>query len=82
MKVKELIEKLQTLDSEQTIACYTNDEGLRDNTGPVQIFEIVNIQEIDAESSRLEEGQGKPQLKFGKSSCSSKYVLLELTSDV
>ncbi|HHC6507148.1 TPA: hypothetical protein ACN32Z_004425 [Vibrio parahaemolyticus] len=82
MKVKELIEELQKLDPEQCVTCYSEDEGLKTNDGPVQIFKIQDVSEAETESSRLNEGSGKPWLKFGKSDNSSKFVLLEITSDI
>lgn len=81
MKIKELIKKLQEFDQEQSIACYSEDEGLRTDEGPIQIFEVLNVSEAEAESSRLDDGRGKPWLKFGKTENSSKYVLIEITSD-
>ncbi|MDL2197486.1 hypothetical protein QQF45_00250 [Halopseudomonas aestusnigri] len=81
MKIKDLIEKLKQFNPEQSVACYTEDEGLKHDGGPVQIFEILNISESEAESSRLNDGAGKPWLKFGKSDGSSKFVLIEITSD-
>lgn len=82
MKIKELIKKLQEFDPEQSIACYSEDEGLKSKEGPIQIFEVLNISEVDAQSSRLNNGVGTPWLKFGKSNTSSKFVLIEITSDV
>jgi len=82
MKIKELIKKLQEFDPDQSIACYSEDEGLRSDEGPIQILEVQNVFEAEAQSSRLDAGRGKPWLKFGKSDNSSKYVLIEITSDV
>ena len=73
--------KLQQFDPEQSIACYSEDEGLRAGDGPIQIFEVLNVSEVEAESSRLDGGAGKPWLKFGKSGNSSKFALIEITSD-
>ena len=81
MKIKELIKKLQEFDPEKSIACYSEDEGLRSDDGPIQIFEVLNVSEVEAESSRLDDGRGKPWLKFGKSDNSVKFVLIEITSD-
>lgn len=81
MKIKELIAKLQEFDQEKSIACYSEDEGLRSNEGPIQIFEVQDISETEAESFRLNDGAGKPWLRFGKSDKSSKVVLIEITSD-
>jgi len=82
MKIKELITKLQEFDPEQSIACYSEDEGLKSNEGSIQIFEVLNVSEVEAKSSRLDDGRGKPWLKFGKSDNSSKFVLIEITSDI
>lgn len=82
MKIKELIKKLQEFDPEQSIACYSEDEGLKSGEDPIQIFEILNVSEVEAQSSRLDDAGGKPWLEFGKSDRSSKFVLLEITSDI
>ena len=82
MKIKELIAKLEKFDPEKSIACYSEDEGLRTDEGPIQIFEVQDISETEAESNRLDDGDGKPWLKFGKSDKSSEYVLIEITSDI
>lgn len=81
MKIKDLITQLQNFDPEKKIACYCEDEGLRANDSPVQIFEVLNVSEVDAEPSRQDDGHGKPWLKFDKSESSSKFVLIEITSD-
>ena len=81
MKIKELIKKLQQFDPEQYIVCYSEDEGLRSDEGPIQMFEVLNVSEVEAQSNRLGDGRGKPWLKFGKSENPSKFVLIEITSD-
>lgn len=81
MKIKELVKKLQAFDQEKHIACYCEDEGLKAEGEPIQIFEIYDVTEADAESRRLDDGHGKPWLKFGKSKNSTKFVLIEITSD-
>ncbi len=82
MKIKDLITKLQQFDPEKSIACYCEDAGLRSEDGPIQIFELLDISETEAESSRRDDGKRKPSLKFGKSEYSSPFVLIEITSDV
>ena len=82
MKIKELIAKLEKFDPEQFVACYSEDEGLRSSEGPIQIFEILDVSEVDAVSGRLDGGIGKPWLEFGKSDNSSRFVLIDITSDV
>ena len=82
MRVKDLISKLQDFDPDESIACYCEDEGLKTEEGPVQIFEISQVTKNEAEPIRLDEDNGRPWLKFGKSEKSSNFVLLEITSDV
>ena len=82
MKIKELIQNLQKFDPEKSIVCYSEDEGLRSDEGPIQLFEVLNITEVRAESGRLNDVAGKPWLKFGNSDTSSKFVLIEITSDI
>ncbi|MCG7895320.1 MAG: hypothetical protein JAZ12_12785 [Candidatus Thiodiazotropha taylori] len=82
MKIKDLIEKLQKFDPNKSVVCYCEDEGLISDSGPIQVLEIMEVSENEAESSRLNNGEGKPCLKFGSSKHSSKYVLIEITSDV
>lgn len=82
MKIRDLIADLQQFHPEQVITCYSDDEGLRSSEGPIQIFEVQRVSEVDAEPNRLDGGIGKPALKFGKSERSTKFVLLEITSDV
>lgn len=81
MKIKDLIKELQKLDPEKPIYAYCEDEELKADGEPVQIFEVSGVSEVEAESSRLNDGLGKPWLKFGQSESSSKFVLLEITSD-
>jgi hypothetical protein len=82
MKIRELIEQLREFDPEQSIACYSEDEGLQYKDGPIQIFEVQGVSEVEAEPGRLNDGTGKPWLKFGKSEKSSKFVLIDITADV
>lgn len=82
MKVKELIEKLQKLDPEKSISCYSADEGLRTDESPVQTFEIDKVSVVEAECIRLNGGSGKPWLKFGRTENSSTFFLLKITSDI
>jgi hypothetical protein len=82
MKIKELIKKLQEFDPDKTIACYCEDEGLKTTEGSIQLFEVSDVSETEAVSSRLDDGIGKPWLKFGKAEKSIKFVLIDITSDI
>ena len=80
MKVKELIEQLKNLNPESEVTIYCEDEGLKTEEDSVQVFEVIEVSETEAESDRLP--TGKPWLKFGKSQSSSKFSLVQVTSDV
>jgi hypothetical protein len=82
MKIKELIEELQKLDPDKSIYGYCEDEELKAEGKDVQLFSISKVSEVEAESSTHVLDSGKPCLKFGKSADSSKFILLEITSDV
>jgi len=78
MKVKDLIKKLESYDPDTDVICYSEDEGLKSDEGPIQLFEIMAVSDTDAEKTRL--GSGRPWLKFEKSELSSKITLLEVSS--
>ena len=79
MKVKDLIQKLEALNPEIDLVCYSKDEGLKTTERLVSLFEVEDVSEIEAGKSRLE--SGAPWLKFGNSETSSKVAIIELTSD-
>lgn len=82
MKIKELIKNLQKYDPDMDAHIYCEDENLKAGDEPIQIFEIVDVSENDATPSRLDDGIGKPWLKFGKGESSRKFVLIQVTSDI
>jgi hypothetical protein len=79
MKVRDLIDKLKSFDPDTDVVCYSEDEGLKSDEGPIQLFEIMAVSDTEAEKCRLD--SGRPWLKFEKSEISSKITLLEVTSD-
>ena len=81
MKVKELIQKLKEFDPEQQVLCYSEDKDLRSASGPVQIFEIEDIDETTAVRTKMTDGCGKWGLTFdSKHKDSEKFVLIAGTS--
>ena len=80
MKVKELIEKLNSMDPDLDVLCYTEDESLvgKENLG--RALEVIEISRTDMEVSRNEDGV--VQIKFTSSELSKPYVLFEITSDL
>lgn len=82
MKVKKLIELLQQFDPNQVVNCYCEDSGLRSDKGPIQFFEINSISDVDGEVERLDDGDGKPWLRVGKTDRSAKFLLLDITLNI
>lgn len=80
MKVKELIQKLEKLDKDLDILCYTEDEDLQTKNSSFKVFEIDELNVIEGERIRLSDET--PSIKIEKTQYSKKIVLLEITSDV
>jgi hypothetical protein len=57
MKVENLIQKLQALNPEAYVVCYSEDEGLKTIQGPGLLFEVADVAEIETDKSRLESGK-------------------------
>jgi hypothetical protein len=79
MKVKELVEQLCKLDQELNVICYSEDEILLE---PGHIFRLLHIHGVTTTEGENRRGKDRiPTLKFGQSSQSSKYAVLEVTTD-
>ena len=79
MKVKDLIDKLLTLDPNLDLVCYSEDESLLVEGQNFKIMDIENIECIHAETLRDE--LRRPTLKIGKSEDSVKLAILNVISD-
>ena len=79
MKVKELIAKLQKLDQELEVLCYTEDDSLVFQNHGFRLFSIESIKVIEGEKKRGEDQI--PTLNLEKGPNSQKYVIIEVTSD-
>ncbi len=79
MTVKELVEKLASLDPTLDVICYTEDESLQSPGKAFVLFDIESVDTTDAERVRLD--NNTPYLKFGRSQHSVKLALLSVTSD-
>lgn len=77
MKVKELITKLQEVDPEIDVLCYTEDDALLTLERRFMIFEIESTKVGKAERVRDENTQ-IPSLKIGEG---PNQFILEVTSD-
>ena len=77
MKVKDILKKLENVSPETSVVCYTEDEKLL--ASGRSVFEINAIDVIEVEKYR--NNDGVPGLKFEKTDCSPKHVILEITSD-
>lgn len=80
MKVKELIEKLNKMDQNLSIICFTEDEDLLEEEQMVRPLDIVDISTGQAELSRNDSGEA--QIKFTRENPASSYVFIHITSDV
>ena len=79
MKVKDLLSKLSTLNPEEEILCYCEDEGILPPTHGFRIFEINDVALTEAEKTRCDDGI--PSLTLGKTECSAPHVLIHITLD-
>lgn len=79
MKVKELVEQLSKLDQELDVICYSEDECF---LVPGHIFRLLYIDNVSITEGENRRGDdGIPTLKLERSSLSSKYAVLEVTTD-
>ena len=79
MKVKELQERLDALDPELEIVCYSEDENLLAEGRDFVLLDITGVFTTDAERMRLDDGT--PSLRLGKEPHSSTIGTLEVTTD-
>ena len=70
MKVKDLVKSLNKVNQELDVFCLLDDSS--------KILEIENVSEIGGLVKRID---GIPMISFSDSS-TSKYVVLEITSDI
>ena len=70
MKVKDLVKSLYKVNQELDVFCLLDDSS--------KILEIENVSEIGGLVKRID---GIPRINFSDSS-TSKYVVLEITSDI
>ncbi len=76
MKVSELKDKLSEFDQNLEIICYSEDSNLVGEDGDFIIFAIENVDIINAEKKRLEDGTPSLNIERG-----NKLVSLNITSD-
>lgn len=79
MKVKDLIDKLSTLDPNLDLVCYSEDESLLVEGQNFKIMEMESVECIHAE--KLRDELRRPTLKIGKSEGSAKLAILNVISD-
>jgi len=73
MKVRELKKRLESLDPNLKIVIYTEDEELVRGGHKVNVFDVIGIDENNAELTRIDEA---PSLKFGISDTSVKIATM------
>ncbi|PCJ93555.1 MAG: hypothetical protein COA46_00460 [Porticoccaceae bacterium] len=80
MKVKDLVSKLEKLNPEMDLLCFSESEDLTPKGYFFRVMEIVDVTESNAEASRDE--SGVVSVKFEQTGISKKYAAIELTSDI
>lgn len=79
MKVRELMEKLSKLDPDLTVAAYTEDPDLLAEGHMTRVLEASDVTEIEGEIRR--EDSGYLSIKFGSGPRSTKWALIDVTTD-
>jgi hypothetical protein len=78
MKVRELIQKLRSLDDNLEVVCWTEDEDFVGEDAPFRLFQITSIDVTHGEPTRID---GVPSMKIGKSQRSIGHVVIDITAD-
>lgn len=79
MKVRELQQKLNKLDPDLEVLCYSEDEILQSKGRMLCLFDIAAVSTTQAEMVRLEDNT--PYLKLGNGPDSKNLAVLEITVD-
>tara|TARA_R110001592_G_scaffold363370_1_gene685400 strand:+ start:18554 stop:18799 length:246 start_codon:yes stop_codon:yes gene_type:complete len=81
MKVKDLVSKLEKLNPEMDLLCFSESEDLAPKGYFIRVMAIVDVTESGAKLSR-DEKSDVVSVKFEKPGISKKYAAIELTSDI
>ncbi|MDV6251059.1 hypothetical protein [Vibrio sp. EA2] len=79
MKVKELQEKLASLDPELQLICSSEDEEMLADNELFKLFEVLDVNVVNAE--RMRDAYRKPTLKIGDSEYSMPIVIVNISND-
>jgi hypothetical protein len=79
MKVSELIQKLQRLDPDAMVLCYTEDEGLPAKGHSFRLLDVESVDAQDVVLSRADDGV--PSATFGKGAGSRTIAVLNVIAD-
>ncbi len=77
MKVKELIERLQKLDPESEVVCYSEDPALLPDGCGFVLLEIEDVDEREAKPIRIKDNIPYLDFEYG----APKQALISVTSD-
>jgi len=77
MKVKELIEKLNSMPAELDIICYTEDESL---VGPKNINRVLKIVDVTKTNLKIKRKDDILRILFTTREQTEPFVLFEITS--
>jgi len=79
MKVKELVEKLNQLDPELEVLCYSEDSNLLAFEHLFRLLDIHGVSIVEGEKRRGDDQI--PSLKIGHTQHSQKHAVIEVTPD-
>jgi hypothetical protein len=79
MKIEQLIVELQKLDPNLDVVCSSEDADLLTPRHGFILFELDGVTTIEAERTRVD---GKPYFKIGPGPRSSRYAVLDISSEV
>lgn len=79
MKVKELIQRLQELDQDIEVLCYSEDDDVLPQNHGFRIFEIIGIDERKAE--KIKGKDGIPSLMFSSPNIKP-IAFIDIAADV
>lgn len=79
MKVCELIEKLQGLDGNLDVLCFADDANFQAQNHFSGLLEITSVGAIEGEALRSDDGLAL--LRFGHTTNSRMFAIIEITGD-
>lgn len=80
MKVKQLIDQLQSYDLESEVVLFCEDDGLKVKEAPASVFIVRGIEQASVTRVRLPDGD-KPGISFDNGKLAENLTLIRITTD-